>query len=46
MDSDPDLLAHFMRYFEIVRADTPALLEEVFRLRYQVYCVEGYRTGL
>ena len=40
MDSDPDLLAHFMRYFEIVRADTPALLEEVFRLRYQVYCVE------
>jgi len=41
MDSDPDLLAHFMRYFDILRADTPGLLEEVFRLRYQVYCVEG-----
>lgn len=45
MDSDPDLLAHFMRYFEILRADTPGLLEEVFRLRYQVYCVEGTVPG-
>jgi N-acyl amino acid synthase of PEP-CTERM/exosortase system len=34
-----------MRYFEILRADTPALLEEVFRLRYQVYCVEGAVSG-
>lgn len=32
-------------YFEIVRADTPALLQEVFRLRYQVYCVEGVVPG-
>lgn len=45
MDADPDLLAHFMKYFEILRADTPALLEEVFRLRYQVYCVEGAVPG-
>lgn len=45
MDSDTDLLAHFMRYFEILRADTPALLEDVFRLRYQVYCVEGAVSG-
>ena len=45
MASDPDLLAHFMRYFEILRADTPGLLEEVFRLRYQVYCVEGTVPG-
>ena len=45
MDADPNLLAHFMKYFEILRADTPALLEEVFRLRYQVYCVEGAVPG-
>ncbi len=45
MNGDPDLLAHFIKYFEIVRADTPALLEEVFRLRYQVYCVESAVSG-
>lgn len=27
--------------FEVVRADTPALLDRVYRLRYQVYCVEN-----
>jgi N-acyl-L-homoserine lactone synthetase len=26
--------------FELVHADTPALLDDVFRLRYQVYCLE------
>ena len=45
MDNDtnapPDLLAHFTKYFEILQADTPALLEEAFRLRYEVYCQEG-----
>lgn len=30
-----------MRYFGILPADTTALLEEVFRLRYPVYCVQG-----
>jgi len=49
MDHDanapPDLLTHFTRYFEILRADTPALREEVFRLRYQVYCQEGCLQG-
>ena len=30
----------FGHYFEIIRADTDALREEVFRLRYQAYCVE------
>ena len=30
----------YNRYFEVIRADTPELLEEVFRLRYQVYCIE------
>ncbi|MGH8585199.1 MAG: PEP-CTERM/exosortase system-associated acyltransferase [Gammaproteobacteria bacterium] len=45
MDRDPDLLTHFRKYFEILRADTPALLEEAFRLRYQVYCQEGCLPG-
>ena len=45
MDADPDLLAHFTKYFEILRADTPALLEEAFRLRYEVYCQEGCLPG-
>ena len=30
----------FYRFFEVVRADTSDLLDEVYRLRYQVYCVE------
>ena len=30
----------YNRYFEWVRADTPKLLEEVFRVRYAVYCLE------
>jgi len=41
----PDLLMNFMGYFEILRADTPALLEEAFRLRYEVYCQEGCLPG-
>jgi hypothetical protein len=45
MGRDPDLLTHFTKYFEILRADTPALLEELFRLRYQVYCQEGCLPG-
>ena len=31
---------YFNHDFEIISADTDALLEEVLRLRYQVYCVE------
>jgi len=30
----------YQRYFEIIRADTPELREEVYRLRYQVYVLE------
>ncbi|MCO6440243.1 MAG: PEP-CTERM/exosortase system-associated acyltransferase [Nitrococcus mobilis] len=30
----------FHDYFEVIPADTSALLDEVFALRYQVYCVE------
>ncbi len=40
-----DLVTHFKQYFEIVRADTPELLEQAFRLRYQVYCQEGCLPG-
>ncbi|MGH8567684.1 MAG: GNAT family N-acyltransferase, partial [Gammaproteobacteria bacterium] len=45
MDRDLDLLTHFRKYFEILRADTPDLLEEAFRLRYEVYCGEGCLPG-
>jgi N-acyl amino acid synthase of PEP-CTERM/exosortase system len=30
----------FWDYFDIIPANTPSLLEVVYRLRYQVYCVE------
>jgi len=30
----------YHKYFEVVPADTPELLERVFRLRYDVYCLE------
>ncbi len=37
------LSSHFSRYFRISVANTPKLKEEVFRIRYQVYCEElGY----
>jgi N-acyl amino acid synthase of PEP-CTERM/exosortase system len=28
-------------YFDVIEADTPELLDEVFSLRYQVYCIEN-----
>src|SRR3954454_20844184 len=31
----------YTRHFDVVRADTPALLNRVYELRYQVYCVEN-----
>src|SRR2546423_13618546 len=31
----------YTRHFNVVRADTPALLDQVYELRYQVYCVEN-----
>jgi N-acyl amino acid synthase of PEP-CTERM/exosortase system len=34
------LLNSYNEYFDVVRADTPDLVEAAFRLRYQVYCVE------
>lgn len=36
---------NFKRRFELVRADTPVLLDEALRLRFQVYCLEnGYEN--
>jgi N-acyl amino acid synthase of PEP-CTERM/exosortase system len=44
--SSPDIIEHFLRYFCLVPADTPALKEEVYRLRYDVYCREfGYEPA-
>ena len=37
----PSLAEVYEQYFTMVRADTPALREAAFRLRYQVYCVEN-----
>jgi N-acyl amino acid synthase of PEP-CTERM/exosortase system len=39
--SDSDFAQSYMQYFDIVRADTSALLDEAYRIRYQVYCVEN-----
>ena len=36
-----NLTDYFNNYFEIVPANSGALIEEVLRLRYQVYCVEN-----
>jgi N-acyl amino acid synthase of PEP-CTERM/exosortase system len=35
------LIDLYNRYFEVIPADTPERIDEVFRLRYQVYCVEN-----
>ncbi len=34
------LKEHFQKYFSLKFANTPDLLEEVYRIRYQVYCQE------
>jgi N-acyl amino acid synthase of PEP-CTERM/exosortase system len=31
----------YTRHFDVVRADTPALLDRVYEIRYQVYCLEN-----
>ena len=44
--SSPDIIEHFHKYFCLVPADTLALKEEVYRLRYDVYCSEfGYESA-
>ena len=37
---DSDFAWRYSEYFNIERADSPALIEEAYRLRYQVYCLE------
>ena len=36
-----ELIRPYTDHFTVVRADTPKLLDEAFRLRYQVYCLEN-----
>jgi N-acyl amino acid synthase of PEP-CTERM/exosortase system len=40
MQSESSQSALYDRYFSVVMADTPALLDAAHALRYQVYCVE------
>ena len=40
-----DIVAAFNEYFEVIDADTPELLKDVFRLRYQVLCIEQRLPG-
>jgi N-acyl amino acid synthase of PEP-CTERM/exosortase system len=40
-----DLLSVFDKYFEVITADSPELLEELFRLRYTVMCIEKRLPG-
>src|SRR5438477_12813375 len=41
-DSDwQDFLSCYRQHFEVVRAGTLTLLDQAYRLRYQVYCVEN-----
>tara|TARA_B100001939_G_C16947375_1_gene620840 strand:+ start:2117 stop:2932 length:816 start_codon:yes stop_codon:yes gene_type:complete len=39
-NSDSRLVEVYRELFDVVPADTPELLEESYRLRYQVYCLE------
>jgi N-acyl amino acid synthase of PEP-CTERM/exosortase system len=36
-----DLFDYYYEHFAVLRANTPRLLDQVYRLRYQVYCVEN-----
>lgn len=40
-----DMYQNFQKFFEIVVADTAELLEHVYRIRYQVLCVEQRLPG-
>lgn len=37
----PDFVGSYHQHFDVVRADTPTLLDLCYRLRYQVYCLEN-----
>lgn len=36
-----DIAETFYRYFEVIEANTPDLVDQTYQLRYQVYCVEN-----
>ena len=38
--ADSDFAWRYNEYFDIERADDPERLDRVYRLRYQVYCLE------
>jgi len=40
-NNNDDIIDHFNKYFEIVPAISDELKNEVFKLRYQVYCIEN-----
>ena len=41
-----DIYTAFNEFFELVMADSEELLREVYRLRYQVLCIEKRLPGL
>lgn len=44
MSNIKSLVEHYQKYFYVVRADTPELLEQAFKLRYEVYINDcGYQ---
>jgi len=45
LSTEPKLIDLFNQYFEVVFADTPAKLQECYRIRYKVYCEEGLIPG-
>ena len=40
-----DLIDAFDEYFEVITIDSPELLEESFRLRHTVLCIEARLPG-
>src|SRR5438105_15192774 len=36
-----DISKLYPNHFDVIRADTPALLDRVYEIRYQVYCLEN-----
>ena len=41
LDAEFAIPIHYERHFDVIRAATPQLVREAYRLRYQVYCVEN-----
>src|SRR3974390_2579583 len=41
LDTGFDIPINYDRHFDVIRAATPSLVREAYRLRYQVYCVEN-----